>query len=164
MENYGYSKFQMIALVGLRLLIGWHFLYEGVVKLLNPNWSSVGYLMGAQGPFAGLFHGIGENATMLGISDFVIIWSMIFIGLALIFGFLLKPAAVIGMFLLALFYLAYPPFPGIEIDAPAEGSYIIVNKNLIELFALMVVMAFPTAQYYGIERFFVKSASVPVTN
>ena len=163
MENSNYSKLQMTALVGLRLLIGWHFLYEGVVKLLNPNWSSMGYLMGSQGFLKGLFQGIGTSPTMVGIADFVTIWAMIAVGVTLIFGFLLKPAAFAGMFLLALFYLAYPPFPGIESSAPTEGSYIIVNKNLIELFALMVVMAFPTAKSYGIERFFVKSTSVPAT-
>jgi thiosulfate dehydrogenase [quinone] large subunit len=101
---------------------------------------------------------------MVSIADSVTIGAMIIVGVTLIFGFLLKPAALLGMFLLALFYLAYPPFPGIESSAPAEGSYIIVNKNLIELFALMVVMAFPTAKSYGIERFFVKSAGVPATN
>lgn len=164
MENSTYSKLQMTALVGLRLLIGWHFLYEGVVKLLNPNWSSMGYLMGSQGFLKGLFAGIGTSPTLVGIADFVIIWSMIFIGITLIFGFLVRPAAVIGMLLLAMFYLAYPPFPGIEINAPTEGSYVIVNKNLIELFALMTVMAFPTAKSYGIERFFVKTTAATAAN
>lgn len=154
----------MTALVGLRLLIGWHFLYEGVVKLLNPNWSSMGYLMGSQGFLKGLFQGIATSSVMVSIADFFTIWAMIFIGVALIIGFLVKPAAFLGIFLLALFYLAYPPFPGIESSAPAEGSYIIINKNLIELFALMVVMAFPTANSYGIERFLVKSTGVPATN
>lgn len=103
---------------------------------------------------------------MVGIADFVTIWAMIIIGLALTLGFLLRPASIVGMILLAMFYLAYPPFPGIESSAPVEGTYIIVNKNLIELFALMVVMAFPTARYYGIERFFVRQrhSAVPVTN
>ena len=164
MANSDYSKLQMTALVGLRLLIGWHFLYEGVVKLLNPNWSSMGYLMGSQGFLKGLFQGIATSSAMVSIADFVTIWAMIFIGVALIIGFLVKPAAFLGIFLLALFYLAYPPFPGIESSAPAEGSYIIINKNLIELFALMVVMAFPTAKSYGIERFIVKSTGVPATN
>lgn len=31
---------QWYALVLLRVLIGWHFLYEGYVKVINPNWSS----------------------------------------------------------------------------------------------------------------------------
>ena len=100
MENSSYTKLQMTALVGLRLLIGWHFLYEGVVKMLNPNWSSMGYLMGSQGFLKSLFAAIGASSTLVGIADFVIIWSMVFIGITLIFGFLVKPAAVLGMILL----------------------------------------------------------------
>src|SRR5690606_14144694 len=121
-------------------------------------------LMGAQGWFAGLFRGIGGSSSMVGIADFVTIWGMIFIGLALTLGFHLKPATILGMILLAMFYLAYPPLPGIESSAPVEGSYVIVNKNLIELFGLMTIMAFPTARYYGIERFFTRQTAVPVTN
>ena len=32
------------ALVALRLAVGWHFLYEGVLKLQNPYWTSADYL------------------------------------------------------------------------------------------------------------------------
>jgi len=111
MENSNYSKLQMTALVGLRLLIGWHFLYEGVVKLLNPNWSSMGYLMGSQGFLKGLFHGIGTSPTMVGILDFVTIWAMIVIGVTLIFGFLLKPAAFLGIFQCHRTLLSETPSP-----------------------------------------------------
>lgn len=156
-----YSKLQSTALVGLRLLIGWHFLYEGIVKLLNPNWSAIGYLSAAGGPFGWLFNMMGSAA---GIVDFLTIWLMIAIGLMAILGFWVRPAAIAGMVLLGLFYLAYPPFPGIETSMPTEGSYIIVNKNLIELFALMTVMAFPTSGVFGIERLFMKPATAPVTN
>ena len=34
-------------LVLLRILIGWHFLYEGVIKAYNPSWTSRGYLLSA---------------------------------------------------------------------------------------------------------------------
>src|SRR5215471_4771130 len=56
---------QQTALVILRTLIGWHFLYEGYYKLLSPAWSaegkplqpwsSTGYLKAATGPLARLF-------------------------------------------------------------------------------------------------------------
>jgi thiosulfate dehydrogenase [quinone] large subunit len=42
MKNSNFSNRQQWALVILRLAIGWHFLYEGISKLLNPNWSSLG--------------------------------------------------------------------------------------------------------------------------
>ena len=32
----GLTRFQSGALVALRMLIGWHFLYEGLAKMLNP--------------------------------------------------------------------------------------------------------------------------------
>ena len=160
-----YSKLQMTALVGLRLLIGWHFMYEGVVKLLNPNWSAQGYLMGSEGFFSGLFEWIGSSTSLTAIADFVTVWGMVLGGLTLMLGVLVKPAAFIGMVLLAMFYLAYPPFPGIESTAPTEGAYVIVNKNLIELFGLLVVYGFPTARAWGIERFFIKSSSpAPTVN
>ena len=38
---------QNFALVLLRILIGWHFLYEGVIKAYNPSWTSRGYLLSA---------------------------------------------------------------------------------------------------------------------
>ena len=34
------NDFQFYGLVVLRVLIGWHFLYEGVSKLINPYWRS----------------------------------------------------------------------------------------------------------------------------
>jgi len=46
---------QMTAVVVLRVLIGWHFLYEGLSKLTTPGWSASGYLTQSRGPFAGLF-------------------------------------------------------------------------------------------------------------
>ena len=39
------STFQLVVVTLLRIAIGWHFLYEGVVKLLNPNWSSAAFLI-----------------------------------------------------------------------------------------------------------------------
>ena len=39
----------------LRVFIGWHFLYEGVIKIYNPEWTSFGYLASAQGPLRPFF-------------------------------------------------------------------------------------------------------------
>ena len=36
MKNDTYSESQLTGLVILRILIGWHFLYEGISKLINP--------------------------------------------------------------------------------------------------------------------------------
>lgn len=48
----------MLALVLLRIAIGWHFLYAGVWKYQNPEFSSSGFLEQAKGPFAETFHSL----------------------------------------------------------------------------------------------------------
>ena len=47
----------MIFLVALRVVIGWHFLSEGLAKLSDPNgFQSAGFLSQAVGPYADFFH------------------------------------------------------------------------------------------------------------
>jgi thiosulfate dehydrogenase [quinone] large subunit len=51
-----------------------------------------------------------------------------------------------------MYYISNPPFIGLDATAAAEGSYLIVNKNLIELFSLFVVFLFPTGKIIGLDR------------
>ena len=65
MEQERFSRLQMIALVVLRVVIGWHFLYEGVAKLLKPNWSAAGFLLQSRGPFADVFQWMAARPEVL---------------------------------------------------------------------------------------------------
>ncbi len=151
-----YSKSQLFWLVTLRVLIGWHFLYEGVVKAVNPNWSGIGYLMDSGGFMAGFFTSMAANQSTLQIIDFINIWGLIAIGLGLILGSLMRIASISGIILLSLYYLSHPPFPGINYAMPMEGSYLIVNKILIEMVALGVLLLFPTSREFGLDKFICK--------
>ncbi len=147
-----FNSTKVFWITALRVLIGWHFLYEGMVKLVNPNWSSVGYLLDSEGIFKGFFTWLASSESMLAVVDFVNIWGLILIGLALILGLFEKPALWGGIVLLALYYLSHPPFVGLKYGLPTEGSYLIVNKVLIELVAMVVLLLFPTAHRIGLER------------
>jgi len=147
-----YGTFQLTALVSLRMLIGWHFLYEGLAKITNPYWTSAGYLQESQGWFSERFISLAADPGVLTAVDWLNQWGLLLIGLALLVGIFGRTAAWGGIVLLALYYLAAPPFPGLEYGIPAEGSYLIVNKLLIELAALLVVLGFPTAHRVGLER------------
>lgn len=151
-ERVTCSGWQLGALVALRMLIGWHFLYEGLAKLLNPYWSSSGYLLEAKGFLSGFFTSIVANPMALRIVDWLNIYGLIAIGLGLIVGCLTRPAAIAGAVLLLLYYLCNPPFVGFTYSAPTEGSYLIVNKNLVELCALVVLALFPTGRVLGLDR------------
>lgn len=148
-----YTNAQLSWLVILRVAIGWHFLYEGLVKLMNPNWSSVGFLLDSGGFMGSFFHSLTTNPGTVNIIDLLNIWGLILIGLGLILGFLERPACIFGIILLATYFLSHPPFVGLKYAVPTEGSYLIVNKNLIELIALAVLFAFPSGRYIGIDRF-----------
>lgn len=151
-----YSNAQLSWLVILRVAIGWHFLYEGLSKLINPNWSSVGFLLDSQGFLRSFFISLTSDPTLVNIFDTITIWGLILIGLGLILGFLARPACIFGILLLLMFYLSHPPFVGFRYSVPSEGSYLIVNKNLIELFALAVLYVFPSSSIIGIDRFIFK--------
>ncbi len=147
-----YTTTQLTALVVLRVLIGWHFLYEGIAKLLNPYWSSAGFLLETKGIFSGLATSIAASPTALRMVDFLNVWGLIAIGLGLIIGCLTRIASISGIALLFFYYVFNPPFIGYASSIPVEGSYIIVNKNLIEMCALFVLTIFPTGTIIGLDR------------
>ena len=147
-----YSGSQLIGLVILRILIGWHFLYEGISKLVNPYWSSAAYLLDSKWIFSSLAERIVANPTLLGFTDSVNMWGLTIIGLSLILGFMSRYGAIAGLVFVLLYYVFAPPFIGLEYSKPGEGSYIIVNKNLIEACALYVLYLFPTSQLIGLDR------------
>lgn len=155
-----YSKGKLFTLVALRLLIGWHFFYEGMVKVSTPTWTSKAYLLDSGGFAKPFFEWIAQNPGLLAANDFINAWMLTLIGFFLILGFLVRPAALAGMALLGLYYLSHPPFPGIEYLFPSDGNYFIVNKTLVELGALAVVFAFPTSQRIGLERLLPKNRKI----
>jgi len=152
-NNLQYSKWQLTWLVVLRVVIGWHFLYEGMVKLVNPNWSSVGYLLDSSGMFEEIFYSIAANPDVLKMADFLNIWGLIAIGLGLILGLFTRVASWSGIALLGFYYLSHPSFIGASYSMPMEGSYLIVNKVLIEMVALIVLLLFPTGRQVGLDKF-----------
>ena len=86
------SSAQQVALVVLRTLIGWHFLYEGYYKLILPAWgsdgrplppwTSTGYLKAASGPLARVFQWL-IDAGWIGWIDMTVKLSLLLIGLSL---------------------------------------------------------------------------------
>ena len=151
-NSLNYSKNQLYLLTALRVMIGWHFLYEGLVKLANPDWSSIGFLLDSKGAFSNLFYSLASNPDVLKVVDTLNIAGLTLIGLGLILGSFTRLATIGGIVLLAFYYLSHPPFVGLKYVLPMEGSYLVVDKNLIELVALCVLLVFPTGHLLGFDR------------
>lgn len=154
------TNLQQTTLIVLRTLIGWHFLYEGYTKLLQPAWgragaplaawSSAGYLKAATGPLAGMFHSLG-SASWIGTLDLVVASLLVGVGLSLMLGLFAQTGCVGALGLLAMFYLSAIPM-GLP-EARSEGTYLFVNKNLIEAAAVLVLWSFRTGRIAGLDHY-----------
>jgi uncharacterized membrane protein YphA (DoxX/SURF4 family) len=76
--------------------------------------------------------------------------ALLLIGLSLILGLFTRVGAVGALLLLSLFYLLYVPTVGVP-QPNAEGTYLIVNKTLIEAAAVSVLLAFDTGAIAGLD-------------
>jgi uncharacterized membrane protein YphA (DoxX/SURF4 family) len=110
MKNKTQTDWKKFLFTVLRMAIGWHFLYEGVSKIVIGNWSSYGYLANSTGPIAGIYHWMASSPGLIKFIDILNIYGLILIGLALFIGLFSRIAAIGGVTLLTLYYFAYPPF------------------------------------------------------
>ena len=74
-----------------------------------------------------------------------------------------RQGALAGAVLLGLYYLAHPAFPGLD-QGITEGNYWLINKNIIEGLALLVIYQFPTSEYFGLKRLFSRRGQEKVVN
>jgi thiosulfate dehydrogenase (quinone) large subunit len=152
MEEQKYNHLQMICIVFLRVVIGWHFLYEGVYKFMKTDWSASGYLKASKGPLAGVFAWMANTTDVLTVVNFLNMWGLTLIGLGLILGFFTRFSAICGALMVLLFYMANPPFIGYFSSTALEGNYLIVNKNLVEIAGLLVIAVTYSGRYLGFDR------------
>ena len=143
------KAFTKLTITIIRVAIGWHFLYEGILKLFIEDWSSQAYLMNTTGFLSGFYHWLAGGETLVGVVDFMNVYGLILIGLALFLGFFIRIASVAGILLLVLYYFAYPPF-GTSLFGSGEGHFYIVNRNFIESF-LLLWFVFTRQAGYGLD-------------
>jgi thiosulfate dehydrogenase (quinone) large subunit len=156
MEERKFSNLQMTALTILRVMVGWHFLYEGVAKLMKANWSAAGFLLQSKWIFAGIFKWMANTPEVLKAVNLMNIWGLIAIGFGLVLGCFTTAASLAGIALILLYYVCNPPFVGLFYSIPMEGHYMIVNKNVVEMAALFVIAVTGTGKWAGFDRILFK--------
>jgi uncharacterized membrane protein YphA (DoxX/SURF4 family) len=143
------TNWRKLLITLLRVAIGWHFLYEGLSKILAENWTSYGYLANTSGFFSGFYHFLASSPALVKMVDIMNMYGLTLIGLALFTGLFIRYAAMGGVLLLTLYYFAYPPV-GASVFRAAEGQLYIVDKNFIEAMALLFLI-FARDTGYGID-------------
>jgi thiosulfate dehydrogenase [quinone] large subunit len=142
---------QKVSLLILRLSMGWLFLYAGVTKVLNPNWSAAGYIKDAKS-FPEFFAFL-SRPEILPLLNFVNMWGLTLLGVSLILGVGVRLSSILGAALMVLYYLPILDFP-----YPNEHSYI-VDEHIVYAAALLVLGALGAGRAWGLGK---RCASLPI--
>ena len=113
-------------------------LKENALKLLTPEQRTKGGLPPADTP---LFR-----------ADMMAMWGLLILGPLLIIGLFTRLSAFLAALMVFSFYLVLPPWPGVP-PAPGPEHSLIVNKNLIEVLALLAIAAIPSGKWFGVDAF-----------
>jgi uncharacterized membrane protein YphA (DoxX/SURF4 family) len=96
--------------------------------------------------------------TSLDVINYATMFGLIAMGVCLIVGFLTPLAALSAAAFLAMIYLSMPPWPGLPANPRAEGHYLFVSKNLIELIACLLIAVTPSGHWIGLDSLFFGAA------
>jgi thiosulfate dehydrogenase [quinone] large subunit len=127
----------------LRLLLGWFMFFAGLEKILDPSWSAKGFLLAAKTfPSFYAWFALPGNAWWI---DPLNAWGIFCIGLALIFGLAVRPAAWAGALLMILYYFPHNAFPTVP-----HGF--IVEEHIIYATAFVFIALYPPAHIFGLSK------------
>ncbi len=140
-----------IALLITRLAMGWMFFYAGITKVLNPAWTSTGYLKGAK-TFAFFYQWLA-NSSALPAVDFLNKWGLTLLGVSLIAGIAVRLSSVLGAALMALYY-----FPALTFPYIGTSSFL-VDQHIIYALVLVFFATIRAGRVYGLETWCV---SLPI--
>jgi len=85
-------------------------------------------------------------------ADATIKYGLVAVGLCLLFGLFTRLACVLGAAFIAAFTIAIPPLLGLVPDNPkAEGLELFINKNVIEVLALLALATTASGKWVGLD-------------
>ncbi|MEX1063715.1 MAG: DoxX family protein [Candidatus Paceibacterota bacterium] len=137
------NKTQRLVLFFLRISMGWLFLYAGIVKVINPQWSAAGFLSGAK-TFPGLFNWFLQPGV-LPFTNFVNEWGLTLLGISLILGAFARWSSLLGALLMILYYLPALDFPYIGVNS------FIVDEHIIYAFVLLFFATVGAGKFWGLD-------------
>ena len=140
---YMQPKKVVVAAVVLRLLLGWLMLADGVQILLTPHWSARSFLLGAK-TFPAFYAWFAAPINSWWV-DPINSWGITLVGVALLLGVGVRPAAWAGAALMILYYFPHYTFPMVP-------NGFIVDEHIIYAAAFVLIAVFPAAQSFGLSR------------
>jgi len=94
---------------------------------------------------------IPKSWTVIDYLDWSTRWLLTVVGVLLMVGLFTRFSSFAAAGFLLLTVLTQPSVPWLPAPPNAEGNYLIVNKNVIEMFALLVLMTTRTGKWFGLD-------------
>lgn len=91
-----------------------------------------------------------QPASKIDSVNWQTIWGLTILGFCLIVGLFSRTAALGAAWMLLMFYLVVPPWPGVP-EAPGPEHSFIVNKNFIEIVACLALASLPSGRWFGLD-------------
>jgi uncharacterized membrane protein YphA (DoxX/SURF4 family) len=83
--------------------------------------------------------------------DWLTVWGLRVVGGCLLAGFLTRLNCLLAAVFLAMTYGASPPFPWLPVPPNSEGHYAWVNKNTVEMLALLTLATTASGRWFGLD-------------
>lgn len=131
-----------------RLSLGWLFFYAGITKILNPDWSAEGYLMGAE-TFSNFYVWLASPG-ILPFTNFMNEWGLTLLGASLILGVFVRFSSVLGVVMMIFYYFPTLVFPHIP-----PHSYL-VDEHIIYALVLALFATLRAGRIWGLDKKFSK--------
>lgn len=132
----------------LRVALGWYMFADGLQILLMPNWSARAFLLGAK-TFPDFYAWFAQPGFSWWV-DPLNSWGITLVGVALLLGVAVRPAAWAGAALMLLYYFPHYSFPVVP------HGYI-VEEHIVDAAAFALIALLPQARVFGVARFFQRS-------
>ncbi|HDY73183.1 MAG TPA: DoxX family membrane protein [Candidatus Jorgensenbacteria bacterium] len=129
----------------LRLGMGWLFVYAGISKIVNPNWTAAGFLQSSK-MLSNIYGWFALPGNIIFV-DFLNEWGLTLIGVALIVGAAVKYASYFGILLMLLYY-----FPTLEFPY-AGGHSFIVDEHVIYILVFLLFIGTRSGEMWGVDRY-----------
>ncbi len=125
---------------------------EAIGAAVAIDFSSLAENHAATGPFAASANPLSWKRTEQ--LAFLLTWSLFGIGLCLMLGLFTRPAALAGAGFMLFVVMSQPSFPGVyPLDPPQLGHALLVNKDFVEMIALLVIASTVLGRWTGLDFF-----------
>ena len=126
--------------------------YAGIVKILDPSWTSAGYLKGAK-TFSAFYLWLTNPEIINGV-NFLNKWGLTLLGVSLMIGIFVRLSSVLGAVLMALYY--WP-----VLDFPKAGAYgYIIDEHIIYILILVLFAVTAAGRFWGLDEYLVKKTKL----